>query len=174
MSGLVYKIVSIAKSYVGQEEIKDNQGWKDKNFEQKMKAIGWYKGAPWCAFLAKLIWMEAFKTEEVKTVPLVSKYSNGSVLDTYHNYVKSKEFHVTKIPSPGCIVIWQEGNGTSGHAGIVVDVVNDYTIHTVEGNTNTDGSREGYIAAIKTRMTNVPHSDRGLNLVGFVQPIRIA
>lgn len=172
---LVDHIVSVAKSYVGQEEIRENQGFKDKAFEVKMKDVGWYKNAPWCAFLAKVIWQDAFSTLDPKGMLLVKKYSNGSAIDTYHKYAKSKEFHVTQTPSIGCLVIWLEGNSsTIGHAGIVIEVINATTIKTVEGNTNTDGSREGYLAAIKTRTIHLPHSSAGLNLVGFVQPIRIA
>lgn len=171
---LAQTIVSVAKGYVGQEEIQPNLGWKDKVFEQKMKNIGWYLKAPWCAFLAKLIWLDAFSKDDSVAVQLINRYSDGSALSTYHNYAKSKEFHVSQTPVVGAIVIWQEGDGTSGHAGVVIEVVSTNSIKTVEGNTNTDGSREGYIAAIKTRSINVPHSAKGLNLVGFVYPTRIA
>lgn len=166
-------IISIAKGYVGQEEIRENKGFKNKDFEQKIKNVGWYVGAPWCAFLAKLIWQEAFTVVDSQAVQLIKRYSNGSALDTYHNYAKSKEFHVSHTPVIGAIVIWQEGDGTSGHAGVVLEVTNPTTIKTIEGNTNTDGSREGYIVAIKTRVTNLSHS-KGLNLVGFIYPSRIA
>lgn len=168
------KIVSVAKSYVGNEEIQPNLGFKDSNFETKMKNVGWYKGAPWCAFLASLIWRESFSQLDTVGFPLVKKYADGSALDTYHNFANSKEFHVSKTPLVGAIVIWKEGNGPAGHAGIVVDIIDSHTIHTVEGNTNTDGSREGYIAAVKTRKIDGPVSSKGLNLVGFIYPIRIA
>lgn len=169
---LTDKIIEIAKSYIGQEEVKDNKGFKSPEFLQKMKSVGWYIGAPWCAFLAKLIWMEAFILLDTAGASLVKKYSNGSALDTYHNYAKSPEFHVTKTPTLGAIIIWQEGDGHSGHAGVVVGIVDKDTVLTIEGNTNINGSREGYIVAIKTRKINNPHGP-GLNFVGFVQPIRI-
>lgn len=170
---LTENIVTVAKHYVGQEEIKENQGFKDASFETKMKGVGWYKGAPWCAFLAKLIWTEAFATSDKAALPLVEKYADGSATDTYHNFSVSKEFHVSQVPLAGSIVIWKEGNGPVGHAGVVIEVIDNHTIHTVEGNTNTDGSREGYISAIKTRVINLPHGS-GLNLVGFVYPTTIA
>lgn len=49
------KIVEVAKSYVGQEEISGNMGFKDFDFNKQMKAVGFYLGAPWCAFFAKLV-----------------------------------------------------------------------------------------------------------------------
>ncbi len=171
---LIDKIINVAKSYVGQEEIKENQGFKDPSFEAKMNSVGWYKGAPWCAFLAKLIWQESFQTIDPKGYALIKKYSNGSATSTYHDYAISPEFHVSQTPLPGSIVIWREGAGPSGHAGIVIDVVDPHTFHSVEGNTNTNGSREGYITAVKTRVTNAPQSATGLNLVGFIYPTRIA
>lgn len=173
MSELATSIVSVAKSYVGQEEIRENQGFKDSGFQTKMVNVGWYKGAPWCAFLAKLIWQEAFALQDTEGVALLHKYMDGSALDTYHNFTKSAEFHVSTLPEVGAVVIWKEGNGPSGHAGVVISVGNG-NFQTVEGNTNTDGSREGYIAAIKTRSLGQPFQAAGLNLVGFVHPNRIA
>jgi hypothetical protein len=166
-------IVSVARSYIGQEEIKDNQGFKNAEFQVKMTKQGWYKGAPWCAFLAKLIWHDAFSKDDTVGLPKVDEYMNGSALDTYHNFTKSAEFHVSTVPEVGAVVIWKEGNGPSGHAGVVISV-DKGTFQTVEGNTNTDGSREGYIAAIKTRKLGQLFQAKGLNLVGFVHPIRIA
>jgi hypothetical protein len=170
---LTDNIVSVAKSYIGQEEIRENQGFKDANFEKKMDSVGWYKSAPWCAFLAKLIWQEAFVTLDVKGEALVKKYGSGSALTSYHNYAESPEFHVSQTPTIGSLVIWKEGNGPAGHAGIVVGIPNATTVQTIEGNTNTDGSREGYIVAVKTR-SSLPSTGKALNLVGFVHPIRIA
>lgn len=170
---LTDKIIDVAKSYVGQEEVRENISFKDPTFLVKIKSVGWYVGAPWCAFLAKLIWQEAFMSADPPALSLIKEYSNGSAIDTYHNYSKSKEFHVSQTPTIGSIVIWVEGNGPAGHAGVVTNVIDANTIETIEGNTNTDGSREGYIVATKTRKINTPHST-SLNLVGFVHPIRIA
>src|SRR4051812_34602303 len=137
MSKLTDKILSIAKSYVNQEEKPNNSGFKDPAFQKKMENIGWYKGAPWCAFLARLIWHEAFKAEDPAGAALVDKYSNGSALGSYHNYAASKEFHVQQKPVVGALVMWKEGNGPSGHAGVVVGIIDANTIQTIEGNTNT-------------------------------------
>jgi hypothetical protein len=98
---LTENIVAIAKSYAGQEEIRENQGFKDPAFQTKMVSVGWYKGAPWCAFLAKLIWQEAFAISDTVGSGLVKKYANGSATQTYQNYAKSAEFHVSKTPIVG-------------------------------------------------------------------------
>jgi len=60
-----------------------------------------------------------------------------------------------KIPArsnsvkPGDIFIMQFKHGT-GHTGFVVKVENGI-VHTIEGNTNDDGSREGYEVAQRKR-----------------------
>jgi hypothetical protein len=171
---LTNKIIEIAKSYIGQEEIRENVSFKDPIFLTKMQSVGWFKGAPWCAFLAKLVWEEAFKIEDTKGYDLVRRYSSGSTIETYHNYKASKEFHASDIPVLGAIVIYQEGNSTFGHAGIVVEITDNTHVKNLEGNTNTDGSREGYITALKTRLIKPPHSDYSLNLLGYINPTRIA
>lgn len=57
-------------------------------------------------------------------------------------------------PAPGDIFIMDYGKGT-GHTGIVERVEGD-VLHTVEGNTNDEGSREGYEVCRRTRKRNDP------------------
>lgn len=54
-----------------------------------------------------------------------------------------------KSPRPGDIMILDYGKGL-GHTGIV-ERVEGSVIHTIEGNTNDDGSREGYEVCRRTR-----------------------
>lgn len=49
-----------------------------------------------------------------------------------------------------------------GHTGIVVEVIGD-SIRTIEGNTNDEASREGYIVAEKTRKISSINK-------GFIRP----
>jgi hypothetical protein len=53
---------------------------------------------------------------------------------------------------PGHIFIMKFGTSGAGHTGMVVSVdAKAKTIRTIEGNTNDDGSREGYEVAKRTR-----------------------
>jgi hypothetical protein len=67
-------------------------------------------------------------------------------------------------------VIWQRyENGVKtwkGHAGLVINVLANGSFETIEGNTNSAGSREGDSVQIKIR-TMAKRMD-GLNILGFV------
>ena len=54
------RIIGIAKGYLGQKEVPGNKGFQDKDFEKKMRQVGFYTGAPWCAFFVKLVYGEAY------------------------------------------------------------------------------------------------------------------
>lgn len=112
---------------------------------QYLKSVGLSKGYPWC--MAFVYWCvnEAAKMIEVKN-PLVK---TGGVLRQYN------ETSLRKLPKtsggikPGDIFIMEFKAGT-GHTGFVEKIVGSM-VHTVEGNTNDDGSREGYEVARRQR-----------------------
>lgn len=45
-------------------------------------------------------------------------------------------------PEIGAVVVWDHGGGM-GHVGLV-EALGPDLLHTIEGNTNDEGSREGY------------------------------
>lgn len=161
------KIVEIAESYIGQEEKIKNSGFKNSWFEKLMRGVGFYTGAPWCAFFAKLVWKEAGVDHS-----LIS----GSVRQTMLNATKAGNWHT--YPVEGAIVVWMTfKNGKpkrTGHVGILVGpqqlmVTNSFIYKTIEGNTNKSGSREGTDVLLKVRATNWTETD-GLRLMGFIHP----
>lgn len=169
---IVATIIALAKSFVGNKEVSGNSGFKNADFEKLMKDVGWYKGAPWCAFFTKLIWQKAYaKTEFIKAV---TRCANGGAMVTFTSFKENSGFKTGKIPKNGAIAIWQHGNSWQGHAGIVINATYAAnTFQTVEGNTNISGSREGDSVAIKLRTTERPFKKDGLNLVGFIYPEEI-
>lgn len=62
---------------------------------------------------------------------------------------KSKVQYAVQSPAPGDVFIMDYGSGT-GHTGIV-ERVDGNTIHTIEGNADEKGGREGYAVARRTR-----------------------
>lgn len=74
-----------------------------------------------------------------------------------------------KTPSPGSIVIWQHGNSSSGHTGIVLDIdLKSKTMTTIEGNTGTEDDtvvREGD-GVYKRKRSMVANGD--MKVVGFL------
>ena len=81
------RIVEIAASYVGNQEIKNppqNPGWYDDSYESKFKQLNgpWSKSAPWCAWFCQLVWGEAYTTGN-KLVP------NADTVPEYASTYKS-------------------------------------------------------------------------------------
>lgn len=167
------KIIELARSFIGQEETPNNSGFKNGWFQTLMEKIGWLKGQSWCAYFAKSVWCTAFLELDPVGAKLILKYANGGSQATYHNFARSKEFHVQTFPVPGALVIFREGNSFSGHEGIVTTFDN-IGFNFISGNTSKAGSREGTTVLEKYRKLNLPYNPNGLNLTGFVVPTRIA
>lgn len=169
------KIVSIARSYVGQDEIPPNMGFKDPKFDAKMRAVGFINTYAWCSLFAKLVWLESISDQLVLEAK-IRRLLGPSALGTLHNVVQAGGFTISQVPTEGAIVIWKHGtdpNGYEGHAGIVVSVDAD-CVHfkSVEGNTSpTDpNERNGGTCAEKTHALHLPPNPHGLNLKGFIYP----
>lgn len=167
------KIISIAKSYIGEQEILGNKGFKDRGFQAAMSAAGWYMDASWCMFFAKMVWMQTY----LGSLPYrkIDAKFTGSALGTYYNIAHDGTFQISLTPVPGAIVIFKEGTDPAkheGHAGIVTERMGNQ-FKSIEGNTNAGADpniREGYIVAEKIHILNQPPNSHGLNLVGFIIP----
>ena len=106
-----------------------------------LKSVGLGKGYAWC--MAFIYWVvnEAAIAKAIKN-PLKK---TAGVLDQYN----SRPLLVQKVPQAGDVFIMDFGKGT-GHTGFVEKVVGTQ-IYTIEGNTNADGSREGYTVCRRKR-----------------------
>lgn len=176
----IQKIIKkTALRYVGQEEIRGNLGFKDKEFEEKMITIGFKEGYAWCALFAELVWKEAYQQYDSFYIELLDKLFSPGAVKTYNNFKKSDKFEVSSEPELGAICIWRnykDGKAHwTGHAGIVTEV--DYLnglrtgyFNCVEGNTNDQGGREGYIVSLKKRSLNAPKRPTQLRIYGFIIP----
>jgi hypothetical protein len=167
---LSHKIVQVANSYLGQEEISGNKGFKNTAFQKKMQECGWQIGQSWCAYFSELVWKEAFG----KSHPLyntLDRLFSPSAVSTYSNFKGYPNgFKAGSTPKIGSLAVWRLGNGWQGHIGIVTEIVDKNTFKSVEGNTNAAGGREGIQVARKVRVTNMPFRSKGLNLIGFIYP----
>lgn len=160
------KIIEVAESYLGQNEKPGNAGFINKDFDKKMRAVGFYTGAPWCGFFAMLCWKEAGQD-----ISILSP-SSYKLID---KATKAKNWNVK--PVTGAVVVWAIfKNGQrqpKGHIGIVTDVNEDgvnYT--TIEGNTTDKGGREGITVAKRFRHLTPDkwETKDGLRLMGFIYP----
>lgn len=161
-------VINIALSYVGKSETPNNSGFKDSVFQKKMEEVGWAKGAAWCSYFAELVYKEAACDSVIRG--LLGKLFSGSATATFKNFDLDGTYKTGKLPKPGSLAIYRHGTGWQGHAAICVGEGNPSTgtFPTVEGNTNDQGGREGYIVARKNRYIKKAFTPTGLNLVGHI------
>lgn len=130
---LGYTSLSIARSQLGvMEEPKgSNSGPK---VSQYLESVGINFPASWC--MAFVYWCVDKAAKELKQPNPLHK--TGGVLAQWN---MRKDLRVT-TPKKGDIFIMDFGKGL-GHTGFVDSVQGD-RIQTIEGNSNDEGSREGY------------------------------
>lgn len=159
-------VVETARKYIGQTEIPGNKGFNNLDFQTKMLAVGFQSGNAWCAYFAELVAKEAIPSKFKD----FDKLFSASAVTTFNNF-KTAKYDITDYPRVGNVVIWQEqSNGKpswTGHVGIVTQAISKTAFKSVEGNTNTDGGREGYIVAEKNR--TVKKVQNGLQVLGFIK-----
>lgn len=161
------KIVEIARSLIGvKEEGGDNQGGTIEKFQKAVD--GKAAGEPWCCCFVQFC---------VKTVD--ARLDKSNVLPqtehcvTLWNQTPSKARY--RDPEIGFLAVWEEfknGRPTgSGHVGIVVEVVDDKRMKTIEGNTGPGVGieREGDGVYEKNRASTRVEAG-SLRLLGFIDP----
>jgi hypothetical protein len=163
--------VSIARKYIGEREIPNNQGFIDAVFQQKIEVCGWNIGQAWCAYFFEMVMKEAYP----ELFADLDKLCNASAVVTYRNFLRADKFICNKNPLPGCGIVWQTYKDNkpfwTGHMGIVDKLLPEGNFYSIEGNSNSQGGREGIEVATKLRTlkfepTNKPDE---LVLLGFIK-----
>lgn len=123
--------IQIAIGEIGREETPRGSNW-GPHVAKYLASVGIDFPASWC--MAFVYWC-------FDKAGGAKPYKSGGVLNVWNHTAEALK---TSFPEPGDIFIQDHGKGL-GHTGIVedVDIVNGI-IHTIEGNTNDTGSREGY------------------------------
>jgi hypothetical protein len=153
------ELVALAQSFVGTKEEGMNKGHWVEEFQKAVdgKAVG----EPWCcAFVQYCVKQVCARHNMV--VPL---YQTESCMELWN---KTDLAFKTQTPTPGCVVIWQHGNGYQGHTGFVTGVNPDGQLLTIEGNTS-DGSginREGDGVYERTRSR---FGNEAMHVLGFIR-----
>lgn len=140
------KALQIAVTQLGVEEIPRGSNW-GAPVQGYLKSVGIGFPAAWC--MAFVYWCneQAAKQLGIKN-PL---FKTGGVLNQWNKTPKTNKV-AKNSPQTGDIFIMDYGHGL-GHTGIV-ERVEGNILHTIEGNTNDTGSREGYEVCRKTRSTS--------------------
>lgn len=175
---IIDEIIKVASQFVNLYEVKPNSQWSEKEKSNQliglMENCGWQKGWPYCASFCEAVWKTAYKNcnASPEILGLITKNLTPSTLISYNNFKKLDL--VSKEPSPGSIFFMRKGQTEQGHAGIVVEVNDDGTIITIEGNTSPSptsaaADREGDGIYKKTRKLKFQPTS-GLYLIGFLPP----
>lgn len=135
------KALEIAATQLGIQEAPGHKN-TGKDVEKYLKSVGLGPGYSWC--MAFVYW--CFSEASDKMARKNPLFKTGGVLEQWR---QRKDNFRSLTPQSGDIFIMDYGKGL-GHTGIVEKVELD-TIHTIEGNTNDDGSREGYEVCRRTR-----------------------
>lgn len=141
MSDLSDKAVSIAISQIGEEEKPRGSNWGHP-VQDYLALVGINFPASWC--MAFMYWCFDGAAKQLGAQNPLLK--TGGVL---HQWNDIDKVFKAATPQEGSIFIMDFGGGL-GHTGIVENV-KDGWLHTIEGNTNDTGSREGYEVCRKIR-----------------------
>lgn len=156
-----------ARVYLGQQEKPGNSGFLDPSFEAEMREEGFQTGWAWCSIFARVVFVNAFpeRADELR------KLFSPSTIQTFRNF-RDAAYPIGYVPVVNHLVIWQRYlNGKpqpTGHAGIVSEVKSTWEFKSIEGNTNDQGGREGYIVAEHERKV-LAEVKTGLKILGFIQ-----
>lgn len=143
------KPLEVAISQIGKQEIPRGSNWGD-DVKKYLASVGINFPASWC--MAFIYW--CFEEAKVRidvgnpgqSILINPLEKTGGVLTQWREIRPEYKF---KTPMAGDIFIQDHGHGL-GHTGIVESVEGN-NIHTIEGNTNDTGSREGYEVCRRVR-----------------------
>lgn len=135
MNRHVAKTLEIARAEIGVREIgSSNTGRRVEEYQASTTLGG--TGWPWCSALC--IWSEKEAAAALNVKPVLPPTASCDVHLDYarrHNILSDK-------PQAGDLFLVMKTNNDATHIGFVVEP-QDTRFVTVEGNTNTDGSRNG-------------------------------
>jgi hypothetical protein len=154
METLAAKALAKAIAQLGVQEVPKNSN-SGPQVNAYLKRIGLGPGYAWC--MAFVYWCVDEAANELKLKnPLVK---TGGVMLQYNTTKLRKLPNRSKGIKAGDIFIMEFANGT-GHTGIV-EKVGKGLVYTIEGNTNDEGSRDGYEVARRERTIS--------SIKGFIQ-----
>ena len=113
---LVKSIIKSAKIYIGQKEIKGNQGFIEKWFQRKMEAVGFVKGHAWCAYFAELVWCEGYGRYNSFLITGLQKLFSANAVLTYNRFAAAG-YKSSLIAESGDLVVWQSYKQEAGRTG---------------------------------------------------------
>jgi hypothetical protein len=133
--------LSIARSQIGCCEQPRNSN-RGKDIEKYLRSVGLPGGYSWCMAFVKWCMDQACLQTGRKNPMIIT----GGVLNQWNHIAGGYKF---LTPLPGDIFIMDFGGGF-GHTGIVEQVQQPW-LSTIDGNSNDEGSRDGYKVCRRSR-----------------------
>lgn len=103
--------------------------------EAMLRFLGLPPGNPWCACYVCVV-------EDLFTCGN-PRFPKSASCETIHQWAK-KHNKIVKEPRAGDLFLVLNAEGRAHHVGLCADAATNGKVPTVEGNTNVDGSRDGY------------------------------
>jgi hypothetical protein len=139
------RLVHVARSQLGYHEGRANGHWDNvEKYAPQVAGLSWAQGQPWCDVFVAWCFLRAGLEE---LLPLVS----ASVAASTASWRKIDRF--SQYPAYGAQALF--GLNGDEHTGIVVAYDAD-RVTTIEGNSNTDGSAEGWGVVKNTHQRRDP------------------
>lgn len=129
------------EDHIQERPARDNRGL---DVDWILRSVGLEPGQPWCAALV----YHLCRTGIGKRWPLPRTGSCDVLLEAARAQGMLKE-----KPTRGAVFLVMRNANDATHTGIVLKPYKDGSFATGEGNTNDDGSREGYECVRRTRGT---------------------
>lgn len=143
ISELAQKALDTAIMQIGKEEKPRGSNWGEP-VKTYLARVGITFPASWCMSFVYYCFDEAVKQFPARINPLIR---TAGVLNAWSK--AAVKYRVIDAAQPGDIFIMDFGEGL-GHTGIVETIQNGM-LHTIEGNTNDTGGREGYEVCRRVR-----------------------
>ena len=137
-----YCVRVTASSYVGvREKGGNNQGFTKRDFRQLMVEQGWKPGYPWCSFFVMAMLNECGVPNTI-TGWSPTAYNRKDVIYTDGKFYKSFNDGDVLVMT----LSYNDRQGSGRYKGIahtgIVDRIGQYSVRTIEGNTNEQGMRD--------------------------------
>ena len=146
-------LVALALKFImGEEGVEEvgRSNWGDA-VSQFLAAVGWTTPAPWCCALACWSIREACRQMHYLGLPVPMTAS----CELMREFARSKDL-LFDTPQPGDLMLVLGSNGLAHHTGMVQGVDGNL-FWTVEGNSNQDGSAEGFEVVPQHRTVTPGH-----------------
>ncbi len=142
--GLGQMVIAYAEQHLEQHPLEvggQNKGPWVRLYMQGNEGSDW----PWCAGFVSFILKQASKSLNVSP-PIKTSFSCDSLAASAKErglFLKESEAKEKNAVAPGSLFLDRRTPTDWAHTGIVFSA-EDNVFHTIEGNTNDDGDREGY------------------------------